>query len=429
MACMNSSTCQIARTATRYSSRLTPNPFQQQEQEQVTNWGGETSYVSSNPVRISTRSRKSYRKTPILEAGTMTRAQLAPTAFVKTQSRPVTTIRRAKSLGAGILTSTRQYPTLNFAPQNQVSQVSQVTTRQAPVPRTRRLLGGKSTFNLSQSPAVYNTTSPVYQGSTAYGNTTAVSRYSPSQYVQAPVTNVISPSVNFSQAAPVAYETQNQQVYNYNQSPVTLRSPTVRRSTGWNSNQVARISPAYDNGVVQTRVSTSPRVRLATGSPSIIPSSSPSYRSRAVSLAAPRATEYTKDNLPPLPAVNSSCCGNFAIPPARSTHENVELPGENRVINLYDNDVKTIVRDVNRYKTFLKTVVTTVNRNHVHTNRVVENQNNHNVYLTKNVIKVNDVHRQRVQRVPGEVKNFNSQKQTQRIEPAVCGGCQNENEY
>ena len=124
--------------------------------------------------------------------------------------------------------------------------------------------------------------------------------------------------------------------------------------------------------------------------------------------------------LPALPPVNSGCYAAPAVAPGLNTANAVQLPTEYREVNTFDEDLQTVVRENNNYTTFNKTIVTTVNRNHLHTQRIVDNQNQYNTYITNNVVKVNDIHRQRVENVAGERRVFNSYKQSQQVEPARC---------
>jgi hypothetical protein len=124
--------------------------------------------------------------------------------------------------------------------------------------------------------------------------------------------------------------------------------------------------------------------------------------------------------LPALPAVNASCYAPPAVAPGVNTTQVVQLPTEQRLVETNDADLQTIVRENNNSTTYNKTIVTTVNRNHTHTQRIVDNHNQYNTYITNNVVKVNDIHRQRVENVQGERRVFNSYKQSQQVEPARC---------
>ena len=132
----------------------------------------------------------------------------------------------------------------------------------------------------------------------------------------------------------------------------------------------------------------------------------------------------TVDALPALPAVNSGCYAAPGVAPGVNTYNSVRLPTEYREVNTFDQDVQTVVRENNNYTTYNKDVVTTVNRNHLHTQRIITNENQYNTYITNNIVKVNDIHSQRVEHVAGERRVFNNYQQTQTVEPARCIGCQ-----
>ena len=124
--------------------------------------------------------------------------------------------------------------------------------------------------------------------------------------------------------------------------------------------------------------------------------------------------------LPPLPPVNACCYCPPPVAPGCNTCQQVCLPTEARCLQTCDADCQTIVRENNNHTQFNKTVVTTVNRNHLHTQRIVDNHNQYNTYVTNNLVKVNDIHRQRIENVPGQTRVFNDYKQTQQVEPARC---------
>ena len=126
------------------------------------------------------------------------------------------------------------------------------------------------------------------------------------------------------------------------------------------------------------------------------------------------------EQLPQLPPVSACCYRPPKIAPALVTHNQVQLPTEERLVELNDEDVQTIVRENSNYTKFDKTIVTTVNRRHTHTKRVVNNENVFNTYVTNNLIKVNDIHRNRVENVKGETKVKSEAKQTVVVEPAKC---------
>ena len=138
----------------------------------------------------------------------------------------------------------------------------------------------------------------------------------------------------------------------------------------------------------------------------------------AALLAAPAAPAELP--LPALPPVNALCWAPPPVAPGVNTAEVVQLPDELRVIETQDADEQVVVRENNNSTTFNKTIVTQVNRNHLHTQRIVTNENQLNTYVTNNVVKVNDIHSQRVEAVPGERRVFNDFKASQVVEPAQC---------
>ena len=141
---------------------------------------------------------------------------------------------------------------------------------------------------------------------------------------------------------------------------------------------------------------------------------------RVAVAASPVVAVAAVEALPALPPVNASCYAPPPVAPGVNTSNSVQLPTEERVVETNDADVQTVVRENNNYTTLNKTAITTVNRNHLHTQRVITNENQHNTYITNKVVKVNDIHRQRVENVQGETRVSNQYKQTQVVEPARC---------
>ena len=76
--------------------------------------------------------------------------------------------------------------------------------------------------------------------------------------------------------------------------------------------------------------------------------------------------------------------------------------------------------DLNIHHQHNKTVITTVNRNHLHRQRIVDNYTQNNLYITNKVTKVNDIHRQQVERVDGQRRVTNQYRESQAVEPARC---------
>ena len=124
--------------------------------------------------------------------------------------------------------------------------------------------------------------------------------------------------------------------------------------------------------------------------------------------------------LPQLPPVNDSCVQMPQVPPDDVTEQQLDLPSEEKVIETKDDDQKQIVVNRNNYTQYNKTLNVVVNRNHVHTLRVVKNETNYNTYVTNKVFKVNDIHHQRIEYVPGEIKNIDECREAVSVEPARC---------
>ena len=116
----------------------------------------------------------------------------------------------------------------------------------------------------------------------------------------------------------------------------------------------------------------------------------------------------------------SSCC---AEPPIESTktERHIFYPVENETknIELHDSDEQTIVRENTNHIQFKKTIVTNVNRHHLHTLRVVTKENHLNTFITNNIVRVNDIHHNRVEHVTGEKRELNDFQQTMRIDEAA----------
>ena len=138
-----------------------------------------------------------------------------------------------------------------------------------------------------------------------------------------------------------------------------------------------------------------------------------SWASQALLPAAPVAAAA-------LPPIDYSCYREPQVAPGVTRYIRIQDPTEVRELSTVDGDVQTVVRENNHHVYFNKTIITQVNRNHLHTQRVITNENNYNTYVTNYVTRVNDIHQQRVEHVPGERRVFNSYKQSQQIEPARC---------
>ena len=125
--------------------------------------------------------------------------------------------------------------------------------------------------------------------------------------------------------------------------------------------------------------------------------------------------------LPPLPPFDYSCYRVPIVPPGVTRRFVIDEPATVRNLETNDYDVQTVVRENNNHTYLNKTIVTQVNRNHLHTQRIITNENNYETYVTNHVIRVQDIHRQRVENVPGERRVFNSYQQAPaRVEQARC---------
>ena len=121
--------------------------------------------------------------------------------------------------------------------------------------------------------------------------------------------------------------------------------------------------------------------------------------------------------------VNYCCYRQPMLPCGETRYYQIAEPTIIKNIDQHFGTVQTHVRENNHHIQYNRTVVTNVNRHHFHTQRIVTNENNHNTYVTNHVIKVNDIHHQKVEHVPGEKRVFNDFKATQRVEPAKCLNC------
>lgn len=126
---------------------------------------------------------------------------------------------------------------------------------------------------------------------------------------------------------------------------------------------------------------------------------------------------------PDLPPPNSSCYRAPQIQKGQNKVLNVNEPPVNKNLNQNFNDVKTVTRDNTTHKQHNRTVVTNVTRNHNHLIKVITNENNYDHFLTNNIVKVQDIHRQKVENVKGQVRNFKDYKTNNKVEN---GGCKRE---
>ena len=124
--------------------------------------------------------------------------------------------------------------------------------------------------------------------------------------------------------------------------------------------------------------------------------------------------------LPPLPDVRYDCYKVPGVPPGVVRFLKVDEPTTLKNFEQNFNDVKTAVRENNTHVQRNKTQVTNISRNHNHLLRIVTNENNYEHNLTNKIVKVADIHRQKIENVPGETRNFKDFKQTQKVENLGC---------
>jgi hypothetical protein len=124
--------------------------------------------------------------------------------------------------------------------------------------------------------------------------------------------------------------------------------------------------------------------------------------------------------LPALPAPDYRCYAPPQVPPGQTRFLKVDEPTGVKNLEQNFSDVRTAVRENNTHLQRNKTFVTNINRNHNHLLRIVTNENNYEHNLVNKIVRVGDTHRQRIENVKGETRNFRDFKQTQRLENLGC---------
>jgi hypothetical protein len=138
---------------------------------------------------------------------------------------------------------------------------------------------------------------------------------------------------------------------------------------------------------------------------------------------APPCGYSTNEPAPPayaLPGFNKCCLLPLPVPKPWSRWVQHEDEFVTKSIEQNYATARTIVVDNNVHHQHNKVVTTTVNRRHVHTQRVITRENNFHHFNTDYVVKVNDLHTQRVEQLQAEGITTNDYRQTQRVEPATC---------
>jgi len=132
-------------------------------------------------------------------------------------------------------------------------------------------------------------------------------------------------------------------------------------------------------------------------------------------------TEQEQDlGFPALPEPDFRCYQAPTVPQGQTRYLNVNEPAQVKSVEQNFNDQRTAVRENNTHVQRNRTQVTNVNRNHNHLLRIVTNENNYEHNLLNKVVRVADIHRQRVENVKGETRNFKDFKQTQKVENGGC---------
>jgi hypothetical protein len=144
--------------------------------------------------------------------------------------------------------------------------------------------------------------------------------------------------------------------------------------------------------------------------------------------AAPAAlqqwADYSPENIdlpfPELPAPDYKCYAPPQVPPGQTRYLKVDEAAQLKNLEQNFNDVRTAIRENNTHLQRNKTQITNINRNHNHLLRIVTNENNFEHNLTNKIVRVADTHRQKIENVKGETRNFKDFKQTQRVEAQGC---------
>jgi len=137
-----------------------------------------------------------------------------------------------------------------------------------------------------------------------------------------------------------------------------------------------------------------------------------------------RWADYSPDpvdlGFPALPEPDYRCYQAPTVPQGQTRYLNVNEPAQVKNVEQNFNDQRTAVRENNTHVQRNRTQVTNVNRNHNHLLRIVTNENNYEHNLLNKVVRVADIHRQRIENVKGETRNFKDFKQTQKVENGGC---------
>jgi hypothetical protein len=137
-----------------------------------------------------------------------------------------------------------------------------------------------------------------------------------------------------------------------------------------------------------------------------------------------RWNDYSEQNIelafPELPQPDYTCYQPPQVPPGQTRFLKVDEAAHVKNLEQNFNDVRTAIRENNTHVQRNRTQITNISRNHNHLLRIVTNENNFEHNLTNKIVRVADTHRQKIENVAGETRNFKDFKQTQRVEAQGC---------
>lgn len=135
-------------------------------------------------------------------------------------------------------------------------------------------------------------------------------------------------------------------------------------------------------------------------------------------------SEYSSEEiqleLPELPPPDYKCYAVPEVPPGVTRWFRINEPTiyKDLAVNLDKLAVESRVN--NNHVNNDKTVITNINRHHDHLLKIITNENNFEKNITNKIIKVADIHKQRVENVAGPIKNYKEYKVIQKMEGPGC---------
>ena len=121
-----------------------------------------------------------------------------------------------------------------------------------------------------------------------------------------------------------------------------------------------------------------------------------------------------------LPPPNANCYQEPPAPKGETKYVMIKEAPVFKTINQNFFSTNTTVKENVIHYNHVKDVIITLNRNHWHTQRIVVKDTNYHHYLINNVIKIKDIHHQKIETTNGESRNISDYKQVNRIEQPVC---------